>query len=119
MKHRIQKLFVASLFVAVLSSCRTNHGRAGAPVAAKLFADYYEERFKLYPMEATQAGDPRYNDLLPDNLTESFRASERAFYRKYLAGVTQLERGQISPEDRMSCEILKWNCKMELKQLEF
>ena len=43
-------------------------------LAAKLFADYYEEHLKLYPLEATFAGDNRYDDLLPNVLTDSLRA---------------------------------------------
>jgi uncharacterized protein (DUF885 family) len=70
-------------------------------------------------MEATQAGDPRYNDLLPNNLTESFRASEAAFCQKYLAALAQTDQARLSAEDRMSCDILKWDCELKLKQLEF
>jgi len=84
-----------------------------------LFAEYHEERLKLYPMEATMAGDHRYDDLLPNNLTESFRASEAAFYRKYLAALERLDRGRLPAEDQMSCDILRWECELRLQQLRF
>ena len=67
--------------VALLSGCRATDQDSAAPATAaspanvaKLFADYYEERLRLYPTEATFAGDDRYNDQLPNNITEGFRA---------------------------------------------
>lgn len=38
----------------------------------QLFEDYYEDRLKLFPLEATAQGDPRYNDQLPNSVSMSF-----------------------------------------------
>ena len=65
-------------------------------------ADYYEERLRLYPMEATMAGDDRYNDQLPNNLTEEFRAAEVAFYQKYLAALSPFAHEHLSAGDQLS-----------------
>jgi uncharacterized protein (DUF885 family) len=126
MKELFKPLLVIAS-VALLTGCRTT-GRgseASAPAAgntanvAKLFADYYEERLKLYPMEATFAGDDRYNDQLPNNLTEEFRASERACFGKYAAEVRRLDRKRLSSEDQLSCDILQWECEAQLERLRF
>ena len=85
----------------------------------KLFADYYEERLRLYPMEATYAGDNRYNDQLPNNLTEEFRASEKAFYQKYLSALKGVDRQRLPAEEQLSCDILQWECEVQLDQLRF
>ena len=37
----------------------------------------------FYPMEATQIGDKRYNNLLPNDISESFRSDLKAFYSRY------------------------------------
>jgi uncharacterized protein (DUF885 family) len=87
--------------------------------SAKLFADYYEERLRLSPLEATDAGDPRYNDQLPNELTEEVRAAQRAFYRKHLAAVKRLDQRWLSAEEQLSCEVLQWQCESGLEQLEF
>src|ERR1043166_3758841 len=113
--------------VALLTACLpANQGSVKSTLpaghtadVASLFAEYHEERLKLYPMEATMAGDHRYDDLLPNNLTESFRAAEAAFYRKYLAALDRVDRGRLAPEDQMSCDILKWECALRLEQLRF
>jgi uncharacterized protein (DUF885 family) len=118
-------LFIASL--TLLTACRTTDPGPAAPTPpggntanlANLFAEYYEERLQLYPMEATFAGDDRYNDRLPNNLTEEFRAFETAFYKKYLAALERLDRSRLLPEDQLSCDILQWECEMQLEQLRF
>ena len=123
--HAYSWLF-AVVAVALLSSCRTPEHKAGgaaaagvASDAATLFADYHEERLRLYPMEATYAGDDRYNDQLPNNITEEFRAREKAFFQKYLAAVGHLDPKRISAEDQLSCDILRWECETQLERLRF
>src|SRR6266496_3798418 len=127
MKHCTTPLLFLCAALALLTACRTaeqgparSNAEAGnSSGIARLFNDYYEERLKLYAMEATLAGDDRYNDLLPNNLTESYRASCAAFYRKYLTALGHVDRGQLSAEDQIGCDILKWECETQLKQLQF
>src|ERR1044071_845167 len=127
MKGIAAELFVALIASSLLSACRTSQEhstpapfearRSSGP--AKLFADYHEDRLKLYPMEATYAGDDRYNDQLPNNLTDEFRASEKAFFGRYLAAVRRLDRKRLSLEDQLSCGILQWECETQLDRLRF
>ena len=123
---RTQFLIVIAC-VTLLTACRTTHQthRTSTTQAGNtanithLFAEYHEERLKLYPMEATMAGDNRYNDLLPNNLTEEFRTSEAAFYRKYLTALDRIERDRLPAEDQLSCDILRWECETQLERLRF
>src|SRR4051794_31993384 len=126
MKYSAHLVLVAVAAFGLLCSCRIpEHNPDLAPAtrrpagASKLFAEYYEERLKLYPMEATAAGDARYNDLFPNNLTEQFRASETAFYRKYLAALSRFDPRRLSPEEQLSCDILRWECETQLERLRF
>ena len=50
----------------------------------QLFDDYYEDRFKLFPLEATYLGDTGYNDRLPNDGSHSFLNEQHAIYTKYL-----------------------------------
>ena len=93
--------------------------QAPSQAGAKLFAEYYEERLKLYPVEATYAGDDRYNDQLPNPITEEFRAREKAFFEKYQTAVRKLDRKKLSAEDQLSCDILSWECETQLERLRF
>src|SRR2546422_8524107 len=120
MKPTVHRLLIVITALALLAGCRTAEQKAATQPAlisanaSKLFADYHEERLKLYPMEATLAGDHRYDDQLPNNLTTSFRASEGVFYRKYLAALGRLHRNQLSLEDQLSYDILQWECERQL-----
>lgn len=127
MKRSLHHLFAAVTALLLLHGCVTgkpesaSSSRAGGPAAtaAKLFADYYEDRLKLYPLEATHAGDGRYNDQLPNHLTEEFRDAEKAFFKSYLAAVGRLAHQRLTPEDQLSCDILRWECETGLEQLHF
>ena len=53
----------------------------GSPTATdqlqQLMEDYYEEKLQLYPLGATYQGDKRYNDYLPNSLSDEFMAKEK------------------------------------------
>jgi uncharacterized protein (DUF885 family) len=85
----------------------------------ELFSNYYEERLKLFPWEATVAGDPRYNDYYPNWFTESHRAKLKDFFQKQLAALRSVERDALSNAEQVSHDTLVWECEMNLAQLEF
>jgi len=73
------------LSVCLLLACNTNDKATPDAVKpnedlSKLFNNYSEERMKLFPLEATQNGDNRYNDQMEIAFTDSFRDKLRAFY---------------------------------------
>ncbi|CAE7465134.1 macB [Symbiodinium microadriaticum] len=84
-----------------------------------LFAQYYEESLKFFPLNATMAGDNRYNDHLPNNLTQSFNSDLREFYLKYQELLKQYDAESLSEKERMSMEVLKWELDIGLRGLEF
>lgn len=83
------------------------------------YASYYEERLQLFPFEATEAGDPRFNDRLPNFLSDEYRASVRAFYEKYLAKLKEFDRAKLPPQEQVTCDTLEWECELGLAQLNF
>lgn len=115
----MKRLFCLAALLALLPACRTTDPSNGNASVAAQFERYYEERLKLYPMEATYAGDNRYNDLLPNVLTDSFRAELTAFYQRHLEALGRFDRKKLSEEEQMSQDVLKWECEMNLKQLQF
>ncbi len=125
MRTILRYLLVVAI-LPVMIGCRTQSNQpdstqpvASTPNAARLFTDYYEERLKFYPFEATLAGDDRYNDQLPNDLTEEYRTAEKAFFEKHLAAVRRLDRKHLSVEDQLSCDILQWECETQLERLRF
>jgi uncharacterized protein (DUF885 family) len=80
---------------------------------------YYEERLRLYPMEATQIGDNRYNNLLPNDISGGYRADLKAFYSHYQSELTNYQRDSLSPQERVSFDIFKREMEVNLKTLTF
>lgn len=80
---------------------------------------YYEERMKLFPLEATQIGDNRYNHLLPNDISESFRAQLREFYSRYQSDLSTYNRDSLSDQEQVSYDIFKREMEVNLKTLTF
>lgn len=80
---------------------------------------YHEETLKMYPLNATSAGDNRYNDQLPNVLTNEFKEREKTFYTTYKKKITGFKDENLSESEQLSKEILIWECDMNLARLEF
>lgn len=110
--------WLALIFVAALM--QTNLVAQDAQGAArKIFADYHEAYLKLFPMEATSAGDARYNDRLPNTLSDEFRAEVRRFFASTRDSLRAIDRAKLSGSDQVSYDTLMWECDLALAGLEF
>src|SRR5215213_8737021 len=69
---------------------------------AKLFDNYWEQRMKLFPLDATQNGDYRYNDRMEISFTDSFRDTLRQFYTSYLNEIKKFDPETLEANDRIS-----------------
>jgi uncharacterized protein (DUF885 family) len=116
----MRKFIFMTLTVVSLWSC--GQGNKTSATVAKadvkgLCENYYQERLKLFPLEATQAGDLRYNDLYPNDISEAYRATLREFFTKYKKQLEALSAESIDANDKASYDILKWECDISLEGL--
>ena len=70
-------------------------------------------------MGATANGDNRFNDLFPNDITESYRDTLRHFFQSTLDSLAAYDTSELSENDLISYEILKWDLKMALEGLRF
>jgi len=84
-----------------------------------LFSSYHKEWLKRHPVEATIVGYNRYNDLLPNDLTQSYKEDLRAFYTKYKELLEIYDRDSLGVVDQMSYDVLKWECDINLEGLKY
>lgn len=115
-----QILFISILFFSMIAcneGSKTTNTESNKELN-KLFDDYYEERLKLYPLEATLNGDNRYNDLLPINFTEAYKDTLHNFYNRYLAMVQKYDTSKLNSNDLISYNIFEKEMKMQLEALE-
>ena len=81
--------------------------------------DYHQEALQLYPLSATYQGDKRYNDYLPNSLSNEFMEQEKKFYSSTLEKLNALDEGSLSEADLLSKKVLAWECDINLKRLGF
>ena len=85
----------------------------------QLMDDYHQEALQLYPLSATYQGDKRYNDYLPNSLSDEFMAQEKLFYSSTFEKLNSLDEGSLSETDLLSKKVLAWECDINLKRLGF
>ena len=71
-------------------------------------AGYYEEYLKMYPLEATSQGDERYNDLLPNNLSQEFIQNEIAFYSSIQSQLKTVDYESLSNDQKVVFDVLEY-----------
>lgn len=79
----------------------------------KIFNDYYQERLELFPVMATYAGNPMYNDLLQNDGSLEYISRLQKFYVKYLKEISVYNQSNLSFPDWISCRILRETLEME------
>ncbi|MEZ5009557.1 MAG: DUF885 domain-containing protein [Chitinophagales bacterium] len=97
----------------------TNSTNTKNDAFAQLLEDFSEDGFKLYPLNATYNGDDRYNDQLPNYLSDEFKAAERAYYTKYLESLKEFKSEDLTEEEQLSKAVLEWECQISLESLNY
>ena len=109
------------LFIIAVISCNSNptiQSEAPNEALASLLANYYNERMKLFPLEATANGDIRYNNLLPADFTDSYRAKLKDFFSRYNDSINTFNPTTLENNDKKSYNIFKYQMDMALKGLQ-
>ncbi len=82
-------------------------------------ADYYEQYLKLYPLEATAQGDPRYNDQLPINISEEFIEGELSFYQSVLEQMKQIPYDDLEADKKVIYDVLHFTLNDKIERYTF
>ncbi|MDB5200400.1 MAG: hypothetical protein JWO92_2363 [Chitinophagaceae bacterium] len=119
----MKKIFLAMSIITGFITCsqkNTSNNYSAMPDTSfnKMLDDYYEQRMKLYPLEATQNGDNRYNDQLPINITTAYKDTLKNFYTNYLAAVEKFDTSKLDTNDLISYKIFYREMKMQLEALD-
>lgn len=116
----MKKTFLLLLSVIAMVSCQKKDGNTNTTASNKeinqLFDDYQEERLKLFPWEATSAGDDRYNNIYPNTVSDEYIAQVKAFFSKYKESLSKFKDDELSENDKISKELLAWECDINLEQ---
>ncbi|HEX8358090.1 MAG TPA: DUF885 domain-containing protein [Segetibacter sp.] len=112
-------LAFASVFLGGCKLSNTNPAKEGNTELKALLERYYDERLKLFPIEATAIGDNRYNDLLPVEFTNGYRDTLRSFYNSYLTHISKYDRENLNDKDKLSFNVFTREMQLGVEGLTF
>ncbi len=121
----ILKFTAASLMCMLLAFCnapkeKNNAADAGSTSDFSNFLQRYsDERMKLFPLEATANGVNLYNDVLPVDISDSYREKIKTFYQAYLDTLNAFDRNALAANDQISYDILKWDLPIGIENFNF
>jgi len=119
----MKKTFLILFAMATVLSCQKKETQENKLASNKeinqLFDEYQEARLKLFPWEATTAGDDRYNNVYPNTVSDEYIAQVKAFFSKYKDALAKFNDNELSENDRLSKELLTWECDINLEQWSF
>ena len=119
----MKKITILVLSIAVLQSCKSEPKTEVSPNLKAEFTavldGYYEDGLKLSPINATTAGDHRYDDSFPNSLADDHIAKVKAYYETYKAKLDSFPDDQLSSSEQMSKAILQWECDINLNEFNY
>ena len=83
-----------------------------------ILESYWDLRSRLYPLDATMQGDHRFNHLLPNDQTASFRSDLAQFYALQLNELEKVQREILSENDKISYDIFKYEMEIQLEGIK-
>ncbi|HJT74849.1 MAG TPA: DUF885 domain-containing protein [Chitinophaga sp.] len=104
---------------SLLLICCTAYSQERNQQLHQLFEKYYQEIQQLEPLNATFAGDHRYDDLLPNDGTVAYTKQKSAFDKKYLRLLSGYNRNALNTADRISFDVLKEILEMDLERMKY
>ncbi|WP_343226337.1 DUF885 domain-containing protein [Marilutibacter chinensis] len=101
------------------SAAATASDNAKAAKLDALYEQYWEEMLEMNPLAATFQGDPRYNDRLPNFLSEAFRQKSHDFTLRWLKTIEDVGSDGLRGQDLLSYQIFVRDARMELEGERF
>ena len=84
-----------------------------------LYDEWFEASLKLNPLQATQIGDARYNDQLPNMLAPQWRDAMRQMNADYLARARAIGNAGLTGQDLLSYELFVRDLAQELEANDY
>lgn len=120
----MKKLIISCLTITlVLVSCQEEPKKENTAIEISDFTamleSYSEGKLKLNPIEATFIGDGRFDDALPNFLSDDYKVEYDYFYNTYASKLEGFKDADLTENEQMSKAIMKWDCEMALAQSSF
>ncbi len=120
-----QKIALLVVMIATVLACndteKDSNGTSETEMKSfeSLVNNYYEDGLKLQPLNATSAGDDRYNDLFPNPLAPEQIEQMKNFYQSNKDALQKYDLKNLTQSEQMTHAILNWECDINLEHLSF
>ncbi len=114
-----QILFILTLSVFVACGTKQQTQTNNDKKVDSILSAFSEERWQLLPILATKAGDNRYNNILPNHLSQQYRNDLKKHYLKYKKILENIDREQLSETRQMYYDVAMWECDIYLEAFDF
>jgi len=102
---KIAALFLTTVLALLLINCKSEEKTVSFSEITK---SYFDGKNELSPLDATLNGQNEYNDQLQFEMTDSYRAKQKAFFDKYETELSKVDETKLNSEEKISYEIIKW-----------
>lgn len=102
---KIAALFLTIAIALLLTNCKSEEKTVSFSEVTK---NYFDGKNELSPLDATLNGQNEYNDQLQFEMTDSYRAKQKAFFEKYETELSKVDETKLNSEEKISYEIIKW-----------
>jgi uncharacterized protein (DUF885 family) len=107
--------FIILLFIVSVCSAQPSSNKD----LEVFFTKSFDAMSQYTPINATNIGDNRFNDQLPAEFTDSYRAKLREIYASFLKALTRFDRETLNDNDKLSYDIFKWRMEMNIEGLAY
>lgn len=122
MKKLIALIAISLCFSACQEDKKTIESEITVPTNTgfeTVLKDYHNEGLKLNPLNATSAGDHRYNNQLPNFLSDEYSKQLIEYYQKYKTKINSFNDAELTSDQQLSKQILNWECDINLDSYKF
>ncbi len=107
--------FVLLIFSLLLIQCKSD---AKQNDFKTLTSNYFNDKNKLNPLDATVNGQNQFNGQFVFEMTDSYRKQQYDFFQKYQKELSQFKKESLTEEEQNSYEIIKWELEIGQTLLE-
>lgn len=123
---KMKKLIALFVIALSFSACKKDKDSPKTEAMAEpnsafetILENYHEDGLKLNPLNATAAGDNRYNDQLPNFLSDDYVKQLKDYYTNYKNKVNSFDDSELSESQQLSKQILNWECDINLESFKY
>ncbi|MFK7781425.1 DUF885 domain-containing protein [Psychroserpens sp.] len=122
----MKKLLILIAITLSISACKKDEKTIETEMTVETNAEfetvlraYYEDGLKLNPLNATAAGDNRYNAQLPNFLSDNYAKELKDYYQNYKSNINSFDDATLTSNQQLSKQILNWECDINLDGFKY